>query len=252
MKKEWKAFLKTLVLRDYVTPGALGIVDFAERAGVHGASVIKALKTGKIPREYCFCTLRNNGTRLIWIDWDRAGYDYIVNRHPRTWPKDFAPNPEKMYKPIGDSSPSPESSSPPPGASAPQSEASAGALSPPPPSAPPELPEASEGAAKTQVLADYKIRAEALKVQKMEIEVQQIRAELIPRAEVLAINRELALDLRAALFKMGNQVVPAIQAAGSVIKGRAIFRDHLKKTIDALKDLEDENYAKATRSSQES
>jgi DNA-binding phage protein len=256
-KPDWRRFLDILPLRDKIPFQALGVQAFAERAGISRSALTKAIRTGKIPRDCCFCKIRPNGERQLFIDWNRGGYSFMLARRPKDWPPDFRPNEAREYKPIKKGDPLPNKKvggprrgnsaspvSPPPaspGAPDPSPPASVGPGGSLPPSA---LDEAAEGDSNVLDMGAAKLKIEKLKIEKMEAELRQANGELLPREEVLAVYREIALELKAELTKMINHMVPAVRAADTVIRARAVAKEHIRKSLEKLRNMERGEYGK--------
>jgi len=213
---DWDRILKALSLYTSCPPGYLTIADFKKRAGASGPSIIKAVRTGKIARQHCAALARNKTRKLI-IDWNAAGYGFIIIRDKKWWPEDFIPNDERTYLPLDKTDPTAD-----------------------------EIVDELNGKGSVDYqavtdIASAKYRVEQLKIAKMQAEIKLANNEVIPIEKVMAHERELALEIKASIRKAENKMAPLLAQANTVLECRAILESYHREAFEALKPLEHTN-----------
>jgi len=214
---DWTKLLKSLPRRDEMPPGYLTIAEFSKRASISATSIFVSLRSGRISKRHCVALLNTKRLRLA-INWNTAGYDFVLSRRKHFWPDDFKPNDAKIYRPIG---------------SVEVDEAIR------------ELPNGTNGTGETGVnyeavidIASAKYRVEQLKIAKMQAEIKLANNEVIPTEKVMAYERELALEIKASIRKAENKMAPLLAQANTVLECRAILEAYHREAFEALRPLE--------------
>lgn len=218
---DWDKILKSLPLYNECPPGYLTITEFSKRAGASGPSILKAIRAGKIARHHCVALAGKKSTRKVIINWNAAGYSFIVNRSKAWWPKDFAINDNRAYKLFDMADVAEEDI-----VKAPNQGVGADA----------------DYEAVTDI-ASAKYRVEQLKIAKMQAELKLANNEVVPIEKVMAHERELALEIKASIRKAENKMAPLLAQANTVLECRAILEAYHREAFEALQLLESSNGA---------
>lgn len=196
-------------------PGWLTLKEFGERAGVSGGTVNRAVREGLFNLNHLGKYRSGKfGTPAIIIDWNRAGYDYIARKQDAYWPKDFKPNPEKIYKPIPVND----------NAETEDVEQHYSELAP---VAVVDLPSA-------------KLREAQLKIKKAENELAVVNNRLIEVEDVKAINMTIAVEIRMALQHTIRILSRELVGQTDQRKIENILQKQIGNALEKLSELEKE------------
>lgn len=105
----------------------------------------------------------------------------------------------------------------------------AGTIAPPAPDAP-ELPPTGERR------SDAQARKEAALADKAEMEVQQMRGELIPKGDVDAALRAFGASVRAKLDVLPDQIAPLVAPVTDMDEVHALLAEHARSILAAVAD----------------
>lgn len=167
-----------------------------------------AVRTGKIPVEYC---VRVGPRKLLHIAWDATAYTFIVSKREQYWPKDFVVNKAEEYKPLAVK----------PVALRTKKEET--------------KPAAGLHLKKVTDINSAKYRTEQLKIMKMEAELTNAKNETVPMKEVVATLREIGLETKVALKRAITVMCPKLVTVKNVLACRAILEKHLYEALEHLK-----------------
>ena len=210
---EWKKLKKSLPVYKEAPSDYLSVGDFARRAEASPPAIKKAIVAGKIPKQHCMIVDLGPRQKTVFINWNRCGYNYLASKNPKWWPKDFEINDACEYKPID----TPDISD-------------KGVMD-----APSEL--FGEDEIQYQKVTDInsaKYRVEQLKIAKLQAEQKLANNELVLIKDVIALNREMGTELKAALKRSENKMAPELLHCKTVLEIRALLAAYHREVIEVL------------------
>lgn len=218
--KNWTRFLESLPLYDEPPPGYLNVQQFAERANSTPSGVVKACKAGKIAVQHCLTFPDKKNKRRLCFDWNSSGYNFIMLRNAKYWPEDFQPNDEFEYMPVE------------------LSESERRIVAP--------VDNTANGDEKLKFnkvtdIASAKYRVEQLKIAQMQQALEEESNQLIRLDDVMNLNREMALEIKAGIRKAENKMAPLLAKANTVLDCRAILEAHHREAMETLNPMLLEN-----------
>ena len=222
-KSDWEKFLSSLPLYADAPDGFLDVVSYAERAGTTRPTILKAIRSGKIPKKHCVSVrFSTNQRRKVLINWNATAYNYIVSRQEHTWPSDFERNDEHIYRPIEVS----------PGAGA------DGNGEDGPPVAGQLLTDEMDYQPVVD-LTSAKLRTEQLKILEAQTKIRVANNELVLIEEAAAIMGEIAMEVKGLLLRYINDVAPKVGPKKiNVVDCRKILRENFVSVLTALEPVE--------------
>jgi hypothetical protein len=90
-------------------------------------------------------------------------------------------------------------------------------------------------------IASAKYRVEQLKIAQMQQTFDENSNELIRLEDAAANDREMALEIKAAIRKASNKMAPLLAKAGTVLECRAILDAHHREAMETLNPMLLEN-----------
>jgi hypothetical protein len=218
--KNWTRFLESLPLYDEPPPGYLNVQEFAERANSTSAGVVKACKAGKIAPQHCLTFPDKKNKRRLAFNWNSSGYNFIMLRNAKYWPDDFEPNDEFSYRPLD--VPDTESAAIPPSGG---------------------LTDGDEKISFRKVtdIASAKYRVEQLKIAQMQTALKEENNQLVRIEDVAGHEREMALEIKAAVRKESNKMAPLLAKATTVLECRSILDAGHREALETLNPMLLEN-----------
>ena len=195
--------------------------EFAERMEVSKQAIHAAVLNGRIPRDALACYKKK--TRLIpLIHWNKASYNYAKYRKLGP-PEDFKENDEKVYNIILD----PEFGDGLGVGNKPSGDET-------------DLFKAEDNIVFGEVvdLNTAKYRTEILKIIKAQDELKLKRNETIAVEDVIAKDRQIAAEIKAAFKQFIRSAAPELAAESNVLKVREILNARLNATVSVLANTE--------------
>jgi hypothetical protein len=171
---------------------------------------------GKIPKRYLAAVpAETSGKLRVSIDWNNAGYDYVLQKRDSARPIDFFPNPERVYKPV-----------PVAGVPTPVPTLHGGVGEPP----------VDVGILDRNLptdIAEAKLRNEQLKIFQKQQELKIAANELISVEDAQSQAAEHAAELRGKLLWFINDVAARV-VGREILEVQAILRDGLAHALEGL------------------
>lgn len=215
-KTSWQILLESLPRYPSDPPGWLRIAEFAGRCGCAHSVVNHDLIMGKIPKRYLAAVpAETSGKLRVSIDWNNAGYDYVLQKRDSARPIDFFPNPERVYKPV-----------PVAGVPTPVPTLHGGVGEPP----------VDVGILDRNLptdIAEAKLRNEQLKIFQKQQELKIAANELISVEDAQSQAAEHAAELRGKLLWFINDVAARV-VGREILEVQAILRDGLAHALEGL------------------
>lgn len=190
---------------------------FAKRAGANAVLVKEAFKHDVIDHKHCVAIPSAKGAVLrLLIDWNAAGYDYILSRQKKYWPDDFKKNKKQQYKPI---------------------EVTHEAKIKTSKKAKNKVKEATEELAHIDTLQEAKLETEKLRILNLRVENQLANNEVIKVEDALEIAQSVAHATKSQLRRFVTVVAPDLLRCNNVVEIRTTLEQALEETFKELEPL---------------
>jgi hypothetical protein len=180
--------------------GYLSCEQYARRIGITKQTVFRAVRVGKIPPDHCLYS-RKAGHGIL-IDWNKTAFQFVAQLQKNVKPADFDPT-LGYYKPLD--------------------EAEWIAFTN---LKPPKKPGRQKNLAAQKMpdnMHDVKLLNEQLKAEKNKIELMRAKNELIDVADAIAVNKQIAVEIRKAWDAAEKKLIPLVTASTSVKEVKDLF-----------------------------
>lgn len=202
-----------------IPPWYLSIKEFSERAQTDKRAVTRAVRSGRISDRHMavHAPIRGKEKGLV-IDWNAVGYDYLDAQPERFRPDDFENNPERVYRPI-------------------VVESAGNGLHDLDPSTDVLTDESMHYRPVTDITS-AKYRKEQLAIEKEKVALLLAKNKAVLLSDVVAEQRQLAAELKAAVKSYIQRSSPRLAAEVSVVKVRQIQEQLLTEVLNTIGSLD--------------
>lgn len=237
-RREEADLIDLLTEVDTKPAGWLSVKEYATRAGASYMAIYTAVRDGRLPRRSvaAFRCGANKARRII-IDWDATAYQFFYDMRSRYRPADFVPNENREYKPIRKKGSDPASQI----NEIKVREAVTGqdfssefdrvreAVF-----TPKDLLTDQMHLERVTDLTTARYRSEQLKIEKQQIELRKARNEVIETAQVVALNHQIAMEVKAEWGKLIPRLAPVLAAENDPREVKKILTDAWAQAFSPL------------------